>query len=341
MVQPQLDPWLAAVTYSLAMASLVTWLALLVRRTERPFLRYEARQPVPWGPVATLLAVFFVVMPIVGELTGATSPARAALDHPARQIAAYIFQQALVTGVFVAAIAFFSGAAAGDLGLPAGARQWGRGVMIGLIGWLAALLPVQGMQALLFSWFHTQSQHPLVQLVIEKPSPSLMAVAFVAAVVVAPTCEEIIFRLLLQGWLEKWEDLQLGWRAAAQPTAVAVPDAGIAGPAAPAEGTPGQDGRAVSAGADATEQVPALPAPPRHGLAGLPYGWVPIIISSEMFGLAHFGHGTDPIPLVLLGIILGYIYQRTHKITACIVTHTAFNLLSMLVLWRAIETHAM
>jgi membrane protease YdiL (CAAX protease family) len=325
MVQPQLDPWLAGLASVLAVASLVTWLALVVRRTEKPFIRYEPRRPVPWGPAAALLAVFFVVTPIVTTLTGAAPP-RQEPDNPIRQIVGYILEQGLITGVFLAAIAAFSGATASDLGLPTGVRQLGRGVAIGLVAWLAALLPVQGVQAMLFTWLRTQSQHPLVQLVIEEPSPVLLATAFVAAVVVASICEEIIFRLMLQGWLEKWEDVQLGWRPAAQPDAPAqdAPPTGVGSPAVQ----------------DSGESVSAMPDPPRRGLAGLPYGWAPILISSEMFGLAHFGHGTDPIPLVLLGIILGYTYQRTHNIIACIVTHMAFNLLSMIVLWRAIETHA-
>jgi membrane protease YdiL (CAAX protease family) len=279
--------------------------------------------PVPWGVAGTLLAVFFVALPIATALFGGTAAAREEPGDPAWQIAGYIVEQALITAVFLTAIAAFSGATASDLGL---SRQFGRGVAIGLIAWLAALLPVQGVQALLFSWFHTPSQHPLVQLVIDKPSPALMVAAFVAAVIVAPICEEIIFRLLLQGWLERLEDVRLGWRSAVQPTAP-VDVAAATETDLPTTPSP-------------AEWAPPMPGPPRRGLAGLPYGWAPILISSEMFGLAHFGHGTDPIPLVLLGMILGYTYQRTHKIVPCIVTHMAFNLLSMIVLWRAIETQA-
>lgn len=323
MVHPELDPWLEGLTYVLAVASIATWLALLVRRTERPFLRFDRRRPVPWGVPGALLAAFFVALPIVVSLSGAAAPSEQGIDHPTRQIVVYIFQQALITGVFLAAIAILSGANATDLGLPADARQWRRGVAIGLVAWLASLLPVQGTQALLFSWLHTPTQHPLVRMVIEKPNPALMAAAFVAAVVVAPICEEITFRLLLQGWLEKWEDGQLGWRTVAQPQPVAPPTESES-----------------PVFADLPGPAPAEPEPPRRGLAGLRYGWAPILISSEMFGLAHLGHGTDPIPLFLLGIILGYTYQRTHKIIPCIVTHMAFNLLSMIVLWRAIETHA-
>ena len=39
----------------------------------------------------------------------------------------------------------------------------------------------------------------------KKPSPIEMAPAAVTVVVVAPVCEEIVFRLLLQGFLESWE----------------------------------------------------------------------------------------------------------------------------------------
>jgi membrane protease YdiL (CAAX protease family) len=67
-------------------------------------------------------------------------------------------------------------------------------------------------------------------------------------------------------------------------------------------------------------------------VAGLPHGWLPIGISSLLFALAHFGHGTDPVPLFLLALMLGYTYQRTHHIVPCIVTHMLFNLVSLIAL---------
>ncbi len=313
--------------YTLGVASLAIWLALASRATERPLLRYEPRRPVPWGGVGAVLAVFFVALPIVEPLLAGSEPPP--LD-PVWRIAGGITQQTLFTGIVAAAIAVSYGATARDLGLPRGGREWGWSVVIGLVAWLASLLPVQGTQALLSSWLHTTSQHPLVQLVIEDRSPALLAVALVAAVVVAPICEEIIFRLLLQGWLEKLEDAVLGWRKSTP-----------ASDSTPAVASSDWGGR-VSRDMDGSiEPVPVAPGPPRRGMAGLPYGWAPILLSSQLWGLAHWGHGTDPIPLVLLGFILGYTYQRTHKVVPCIVAHMAFNLLSMFVLWRAIETGAM
>jgi membrane protease YdiL (CAAX protease family) len=60
---------------------------------------------------------------------------------------------------------------------------------------------------------------------------------------------------------------------------------------------------------------------------------MPILISSALFGAAHFGYGPEPLPIFLLAIVLGYVYQRTHRIIPCIVAHALFNGLTMATLW--------
>ena len=62
-------------------------------------------------------------------------------------------------------------------------------------------------------------------------------------------------------------------------------------------------------------------------------GWVPIVVSSVLFGLAHFGQGVAPAPLIFLGVILGYVYHRTHRIVPCMVCHMLFNAFSLLLVW--------
>jgi membrane protease YdiL (CAAX protease family) len=79
---------------------------------------------------------------------------------------------------------------------------------------------------------------------------------------------------------------------------------------------------------------------PTRGFAGLPFGWFPILISSLLFAAAHFGHGVDPFAIFVLAMILGYVYQRTHRIVPCIVTHMLFNAFAMLVLWQLIFVNA-
>ena len=60
-------------------------------------------------------------------------------------------------------------------------------------------------------------------------------------------------------------------------------------------------------------------------------------MSGTAFGLAHYGQGVAPIPLVLFGIVLGYLYQRTHRLTACIAAHMLFNSYSLGLLWLQLE----
>ncbi len=67
--------------------------------------------------------------------------------------------------------------------------------------------------------------------------------------------------------------------------------------------------------------------------SGLPVGAMPIGISAVLFALAHLGHGLDPIPLLILGVIFGYVYHRTHRLVPCVVAHMAFNALALAQFW--------
>jgi membrane protease YdiL (CAAX protease family) len=257
-------------------------------------------------------------------------------DEPAdavRDIAMNVVEQVVIVGAVLAAVVVVSGATKFDLGLPEYVDGFVRDVKIGVVAWLAALLPVYGMQVVLVLTFGQPSQHPLITMVAKDSDGSILVAAFLAAVVAAPICEEIAFRLLLQGWLEKWEDLRLGWRrteVAAESDESVVADGANAEVLATVEENPSLP-TALSA-LDACEETPI------HGLYGLPHGWVPILISATLFALAHFGLGPDPIPLFLLALVLGYVYQRTHRIVPCMVTHALFNSLTLIALWRMLST---
>ena len=78
---------------------------------------------------------------------------------------------------------------------------------------------------------------------------------------------------------------------------------------------------------------PAGAEPPAPGIGGWPRGTVPIAISSTLFALLHLGHGFDPVPLWVLAVGLGLIYQRTHRILPCVVLHMVFNAFGLAMLW--------
>lgn len=316
------DPWLDGFVTAIAAASIMTWLFLLSRPRRWPFLPYEQREPVPWGFAGAALAMVFLAMKIV-DLFG--EPSDESLT--ASEMVTGVLLQGTVVGVFLCAVSVLSGAKPRDLGVDSFWTRAGRDTAVGILACLAAFVPIFAIQSLLFSLQDAPAKHPLVTMVENDPNWISMAIVVVAAVVIAPICEEVTFRLLLQGWLEKWEDQKLG-RLMTLTTAELDAEVGDESEAT---------GPVVS---DATvgEQPAVTWEPPRVGLVGLPHGWTPILFSSAAFALAHLGHGTDPIPLFPLAVILGYTYQRTHRILPSIVTHALFNSATVIALWRMFTT---
>lgn len=57
----------------------------------------------------------------------------------------------------------------------------------------------------------------------------------------------------------------------------------------------------------------------------------PILISSFLFAIMHFGQGAAPVPLFVLALALGYLYRRTGSLTAPIIVHMVLNSLTLIV----------
>jgi membrane protease YdiL (CAAX protease family) len=334
-----------------ALGSLVTLSALFQKHLDgRPLLEYEPRRPVPWNflaPLVLLAPLAAVAFATAGsewieETTDRTERAASAAvgaaagaplgpsvgcaleaaaveyaDHRgnyAWQIRALWAQAAtsllLTLACYVLLVVGF-GATPRDLGLPESWPQLRRDAGIGAVAFLAALLPTYLEQILLTLIFNPKHLHPLIEELNANPSPHMMIAAAVAAVVAAPIFEETSFRLIFQGWLERVED-----------AAIRVP-------------TVEPDDFDVALTTIAPELAVAVhpPTPQEGRLLGLPRGWLPVLISGVLFALAHLGHGVAPGSLVLLGITLGYLYQRTHRIAPSIVCHMMFNGFSVVLLW--------
>jgi membrane protease YdiL (CAAX protease family) len=321
------DPWLVGLVNIVVFGSLAMWIYIVTRWLQRrELLEWEPRRPVPWGAPATILAVAFALM-AVSSAWGSSAEAEAAHEPNTQRIAVNIFSlvllQLVMAGGFFALIAAFYGVTVNDLGLPRTVRECLRDIGIGIAVCFAALLPVrivQGVMMWLMGKPNELSQHPLIETLLDGGGTNtvVMLLACLSAVAVAPICEETTFRLLLQGWLEKWDRGDLRQRTLEPP---AMDENGS---------QPGEDA-APGRDDETWESVP-----PPHGALGLPYGWIPIFASSFLFGIAHFGYGPEPIPLFFFAVFLGYAYQRTHRILPCIVAHGLFNLVSMLALWRII-----
>ncbi len=257
------DALLGAVVLILAIASVGTWFALADRLRHGPILPFEPRRPVPWHGAWLLLPVLLVAFTIYAALAG-DNPAADAKSATAtdlvERIALGSVQQSAFVVAFLAVMIAVSRATRSDLGIPRDFGELARDVRIGFVAWLAALAPVYGVQFVLISVLGGAQGHPLIKMVEEHASPTLFVLAFAAAVVVAPICEELLFRMLLQGWLEKWEDKWLGWPvpsgAAEEGPGDLIPDDVTA------------DGIAASDGVPSPLQEDELREPPRIGVGG-------------------------------------------------------------------------
>ena len=188
-----------------------------------------------------------------------------------------------------------------DLGLPLSWSQFCSDVRLGATMWAASLVPIYAIMAVLNFTFAPTEGHPLVERLLEHHSFGMMAAAAFTAVVAAPLYEEAAFRLVLQGWLERVEFFRRPRAPIADLEASAIDSDGV------------------------VRRSEFLYAP-------VQVQWLPIAVSGALFGLAHWGHGVSPAPLVLLGFILGYAYQRTHRIVPCITCHVMFNGFTMAML---------
>jgi membrane protease YdiL (CAAX protease family) len=341
--QPE-DPVLLAFAGSMMLLSAATVVCLLVARSRGPLLKFQPRKLVPWNAAGAVLACVMVLLIIVSAIESIAAPAistetSASSDDPsassvAAVLAANVVQNVVLAGGFLFLIAVYFKATPRDLGLPANRQEFKHDVLIGVVAAVAAIAPVRCIQGLLLYLLgmpEMQSGHPLVKMVkTGEPNILVLILASLLAVVVAPICEEITFRLLLQGWLEKWEAKKLGVDDC-KPASSA--DVSLDSPTADVPQIANVEAGTVIRETPTTDNS-ILEYPPPRGLAGLPFSWLPITISSLLFGLAHFGYGPEPVPLFFLALVLGYLYYRTHRIVPSIVAHAVFNAFTMAMLWR-------
>ncbi len=362
---PQIDdPVLEVFAAGMFLVSIATCIVLLVlARLRGPLLPFAPRRPVPWNALGAILTGIMVFTAVAAGVSDLMSGESTAVDHKEKALSSLeakpdhipadwsstalqliygTSQELVLVGGALAFIAIYFQASRRDLGLPANVHEFAHDVFIGGVVGIASLAPIRIIQGVLLTLWgvpEMESGHPLVKMLTDgKPSVILMLLASFAAVVVAPICEEISFRLLLQGWLEKWEAVRLGiWAESTPAQDVTVRDDTSIAEMTNGEWGMGNDEVAVDENQSSiVNHQSSIDAPPDHGYLGMPFGWFPIIVTSVLFGLAHFGYGPEPLPLFVLALMLGYVYQRTHRIVPSIVAHAIFNAFTMIALWRIV-----
>jgi uncharacterized protein len=71
----------------------------------------------------------------------------------------------------------------------------------GVEGFLIALLPMMATMLLMWPYRTRDTQNPLLKLLSDSGDPTTLILIGVVAIVIAPLSEEMMFRVILQGWL--------------------------------------------------------------------------------------------------------------------------------------------
>lgn len=195
-----------------------------------------------------------------------------------------------------------------------------RGVTAGVAGWLVFAPLVLGINfvasRVMESTGTTPEEHPFTRIVLTG-RPGTTALFALAACVLAPLAEELLFRGLLIGWAVRGRTLPgivlACWLFLAVVTGMNLNSLA--------------DGRVVFwLGSVGGLAVFAFRRPPARTAAA-------VYAAAAAFGMAHPVWPT-PIPLFAFGLGLGWLFVRTGGLTAPVVAHGLFNAVSFVYLFR-------
>ncbi|PQO44335.1 CPBP family intramembrane glutamic endopeptidase [Blastopirellula marina] len=315
----------------------------------RPILQPEEGQPISWGLVDLfgLVLVVGIALAILQQIAVSMTGARLTGEPDslnATQQAALIFAfsvaELLTVGVMCGLILLrgYGLQLFGQRG-----EQFISDLLLGLAAFGMLVVPTLIMQAILA--YLMPYEHPLIDMLIKDKSVPMAFASVAAAVIAAPLFEEFAFRGLFQGWLQDMVDGRSSianvFLGRVRFFAGGVPnDQSLFTAEEPATTEPVVvDDDVVTA--ELTEenpfhspqQAPESPAPVTT-IANRSWMQIsaPIFVSALFFALMHWGQGLAPIPLFFLAIGLGYLYQRTRRLTPCIVVHFLLNGQSMALL---------
>lgn len=341
---------LGGLMMAIFVGSLAMTIYALVRLSRgKPMLRVEPWAPRVWGLVDLILIAIVLILgqtlslKLWAMLTSYDlSQLKQEGDFPLSAMAVGSLSYLVVMLLAIGWLVLRYGVSLSHIGFTA--YKFRSHIAIGGGAALLSLPWVYLVMGLVSTGLNEEYDHPLLDRMSEEGTATAFLLAMFSAVIAAPLSEEFLFRVLLQGWLQSipfswrrlwWftgaserqrgevdvaESLVLGEHALSH-TPVALAAAGPANPYSP----PIPLATVVS---DAADSQPIVEMPVELPIAQAPPVW-PVFVSGTLFGLAHWGYGLSFVPLIVLGIILGFLYRATHSIWPGLVVHFILNLIAI------------
>ncbi|MGQ0636335.1 MAG: lysostaphin resistance A-like protein [Planctomycetaceae bacterium] len=192
-----LAAWLVVI--ALGGGSITVWGCVAARWVRGlPALDWEPREPCPWHPAAVAFAFpasIFVHLVVRGA--GAQSGG-ADIDLVYAATLAMFGEWSALVGL----LALGGPLRLADFGV--NLQRLPGDIAVGVGGFLAACGPVMAVSALVewLGWRGEGAKHPFLKILDASPGPETVAWIAVCVVVLAPLTEELLYRVILQGWLE-------------------------------------------------------------------------------------------------------------------------------------------
>lgn len=341
---------LVIVVLGILSACLLSWAVVLARVAVRqPLLPTRPRLRVRWGGTAVVgtFLLWLLLNAAAGLSLRLLKPDAQPLTALEKMGAVSVLNLLLIL-LLPLFLRIWSPDVRKDLGL---GRGWRSSLSDALLGVFAALFMAPIVYTTQFAVIQIwkSNAHPLQEMMIAARNGKVALLAFVAAVILAPIVEELMFRGIFQGWLERLASgrpqvpQEVRWTGSPPTNPPAL--IGLAADSSGPSQTPGPFFKQTG-----DKPLPTIPPlavePPPHllstekssqsshfTLASL-IAWV---VPALLFAGVHYEQWPAPIPLFPLALALGLLYRRTASLVAPIAMHATFNALSTVVLILAVQ----
>ena len=198
------EPRVIATGYLIALlfaGSAFVWGQLFKRKSvEKSFLTFNEEPRAHWKTIPELLVVFFTVFMLSLNLmlrflkTSSEAQPSVSLNSLVQNI---LFNVSL--GLVLAFALVSTESHSSGIGMRI--NHFREQLRIGVYGFFAAVLPMTISMFATLPFRDAENQHSLLKKLMESPDVTTALIIAVTAVIAAPLFEELIYRVILQGWL--------------------------------------------------------------------------------------------------------------------------------------------